>query len=278
MVFSKEDRNTRLRLRKRHGATSDCTLTHLVPRYFINPHFHPSHELITSERVRLAASPVALPRPVIVLSGYHSPRITINGLRRKLLPLTSNRPDDFLSISFPFASRMESAMEVSFKAISEYLGKKGIAEYDIVALSMGGVVARGLAANLLGKTAPFRIVRMFTLSSPHRGAILADYFRPDPAARDMRRGCPFLRNLDSHLGRPDAPELTCYSLLHDWWVGATRAAPPGHPVLWIDTFGFVESMISHFMVTRNNAIVLDIALRLRGEPPIAMPGEPPPID
>jgi len=249
-----------------------------LARFFINPNFHPSAELLASERGRLIAAPVPLARPVVVLSGYHSPRVTINGLRRTLIPLTSNRPDDFLAVSFPFATRIERAVETSIARIVPYLKNRGVTECDVVALSMGGVVARMFAPGPLGGGAPFRVARIFTLSAPHRGAILADYVRPDRAARELRRGSAFLRELDTHLERPDAPELVCYSLLHDWWVGATRAAPPNRPVLWIDTFGLVESMLSHFMVTRNRAIVLDLALRLRGESPIATPGEPPPID
>jgi hypothetical protein len=108
-----------------------------------------------------------------------------------------------------------------------------------------------------------RVERLFTLASPHQGAVQADWIAPDAAARDMRRGSPMLRVLDAEL--PDAGyELFCYTHRTDGMVGAERTAPSGRPRF--ETAGTV--LFSHLFVTSNPVFQVDIARRLRGEPPL----------
>ena len=63
-----------------------------------------------------------------------------------------------------------------------------------------------------------KIVRLFTLGTPHGGAKLAEVARPDAAARDMRAGSAFLTALDRSLAGASY-ELVCYTRLRDTWVG-----------------------------------------------------------
>ena len=143
-------------------------------------------------------------------------------------------------------------------------------------LSMGGVLARGLAAGLFGPP-PVRIARFFTLATPHRGAVLARIVRPDSAARDLRPGSRYLTELDAAWPSFTA-ETVSYALLRDWWVGATRAAPPGMHPRWLDPIGLWARSFSHFAINFDRRVLLAGALRLRGDAPNSGPGTPPPSD
>jgi hypothetical protein len=123
--------------------------------------------------------------------------------------------------------------------------------------------------------AVLRIRTLFTLATPHRGALLAGLVRPDRAARQMRPGADTLNRLHRLSG---GYELVPYAMLRDWWVGSTRAAPDGHVPIWVDPQTAGERFASHFAINRQPLIVADIARRLRGEDPLARPGPPPPVD
>jgi pimeloyl-ACP methyl ester carboxylesterase len=239
-----------------------------------NPAFDVSDEAVATDLARMRASPVALRRPVVILAGWHAPGVSSLGLEMLLRPVTSARREDFLSISYPFAFSIESAFAKARRLIAARFGHAQ--ELDLIGISMGGLVARRLA----GEPSPGasrRVSRIFTLASPHQGAVLADTITPDPASRHMVRGSGFLRDLDARLEN-DAPDLTCYTLLNDWFVGATRTAPPGHTPIWLRGRTPLERAFSHFLIPRCRPVVADLARRLRGEEPLAHPATPPPRD
>jgi triacylglycerol lipase len=68
---------------------------------------------------------------------------------------------------------------------------------DIVAFSMGGLVARYYAQRLGGLA---RIAHFVTISTPHHGTGTA-YLEPLPGVRQMRPGSPFLLDLNRDAGR-----------------------------------------------------------------------------
>lgn len=233
--------------------------------------------VVDSESARLRGSPTSLDRPVIVLGGWRAPGFSTARMIRLLRSMTTGSKDDFLSISYPHLGTIPDAVEFARKKITAANLKRapdGAIHIDIVAISMGGLVARSLAAaNVPG----LRITRIFTLATPHRGAKLALHFAPDPASYDMRPNSRFLAWLDGAL--PLATyDLICYTLLRDWWVGAKRTAPPGQAPIWIDASNVFENAFSHFMIAGSRRIAIDIARRLRGEQPVARVGLPPPID
>ena len=59
-----------------------------------------------------------------------------------------------------------------------------------------------------------------------------------------------------------------YKQLNDEIVGAKNAAPPGMDPIWTES----NHLMSHMSSASNQRILADIALRLRGETPLA--GEP----
>lgn len=234
------------------------------PRCLVNPAFNPVPVELDAKWAQLAATPHEHPRTVVVLCGWRAPLAALRSVRanlKQLMPGTRVVP-----IAFPQASSMEHADT----ATRSVLAARGLNDtpVDVVAISMGGLIARALAAGTFGT--PFRIVNLFTFATPHRGAVLAKIVRPDSAARDMRPGSPFLRDLDASLDRATF-DLTPYGYLRDWWVGCENTAPPGRTPMWLDPLGFRGRIFSHFMITTERRIILDVALRLRGVPPISAP-------
>lgn len=238
-----------------------------------NPDFPVTHAQAVARLRALAPKP--LPRPVVILAGWHAPGLTRTNLERLLRPATSDRREDFLSLAYPFATSVESAAEHVARRVRARFAHAWPESFDLVGVSMGGLVARFLAAH--DPDLSPRVRRIFTLASPHRGARLADVVRPDRAARQLRRGSQLLRSLDDSLARARF-ELVPYTMLDDWWVGATRSAPPGRNPIWRRPRTLTERTMSHLLIPRSRPIVLDLALRLRGEEPVAREGRPPPHD
>lgn len=255
-------------------------LQRAVTRRVFNPAYPASDAEVESDLARMQSAPAALRRPVLVLGGYRSPRASPAMLSRSLGALTSRRAEDFEVVSYFAAATVREALG----RVHEAVARRGwTGELDVVAISMGGLVARAAAANppIPGSWfppgcgparpteqagPPLRIARLFTLATPHRGALLATVTAPDPAAEDMEPGSAFLRALDAALPRA-AYELTCYTRLGDYWVGSAGTSPPGRGVIWTPPIWIGN----HFAVQTCPRILADLARRLRGERPLAQP-------
>ena len=222
----------------------------------------------------MAAAPVTLERPVVVIGGYRSWSSLAAGLRGRLLTLTGAESKDILAASHTLRGTFAGSLRVVRRQIEAWRSDvaDGSVEIDLVGISMGGLLSRALAGGVLDGPS-LSACRIFTLASPHRGARLAETIRPDPAAGDMRAGSAVLAKLDA--AWPDRRyELIPYAVLNDAWVGATRASPPGLDPIW--TPG--ARVMSHFSVSVAPGIQADLARRLRGEDPIAGPASRPPRD
>ncbi len=244
-----------------------------------NPAITLTDDEVDAEWRALRSSPGSIERPVVVLGGWRSPSFTADGLRANLTRATGAPPERFLSHSYPFITDIEAAATEVVERIEDAWPSddpERTVEVDVVAISMGGLVARA-AQQPARPDAPARkrlvIRRLFTLGTPHRGARMAAVIAPDRAAADMKPGSPFLARLDEVL--VDAPfELLPYTVLNDKMVGATNTAPHGWPIYWNrGTFLF-----SHYRVSSNRAILVDIARRLRGEDSIFEGPSTPPCD
>ena len=237
----------------------------------VEPFDPTSRKAVRAEIERMRANPVALERPLLILSGWRSPGLGAT-LGVRLRRCTGASKAEVLSFAYPFAGRIEpSAAKVAQKT-AERLGTdtpEKTVEVDVVAVSMGGLVARTAASTLI-EPPRLNIRRLFTLGTPHRGAILADKVRVDQASRDMQPGSAFLTRLDEELAA-NPFEIIAYAALDDWMVGATNTAPPGQDPVWFPG----APVLSHHLISRNMPIVVDIARRLRREEPIAQPSPPP---
>ncbi len=254
-----------------------------IPVYTPNPDFTASAVEIREEARRMRAEPVGeLERPVVVLSGYRAAHTMAARCARAIALLTTGRDADTLAVSYTLTSDIERAAAIAIERINRQWPSDDpsqTVEVDVIGISMGGLVARVAALppserpRAQGDEQGMRLNarRVYTLGTPHRGAVLAERIRPDQAARDMRPGSWFLQELDARLEDRDY-ELICYAHLRDGWVGAQNSAPPGMAPIW--TGG--TRLFSHFAISGSQRILVDIARRLRGEPPLAEPGGDPP--
>lgn len=250
----------------------------LTARRDHNPEYPAGNDVVEAEWKRLRAEPRPLARPLIVLGGYRTPTIAAEGVAILLSALTNHDGKGVAAIGF----LRETDIEEIARGVVERIDRtwpsrdeRETVEVDVVGISMGGLVAR-TAAQCGGPgagTKRLKIVRLFTLASPHRGAKLARVATFDHAARCMRPGSAFLDRLNGEFD-PATYELVAYARLRDLMVGATNAAPPGTEPIW--TPGTL--LFSHVTVTADRRILVDIARRLRGEPALALRGSRPPRD
>lgn len=213
-----------------------------------------------ADLARMRREPRAVVRPVLLLNGYHAWAGVVASLRRVLIGLTSRRPRDFLDVSYFARTNFADIRRHALDEVERNLGLE--TELDIVAISMGGLVARLVALPDMDGRDP-RVVRahgLFTIASPHRGAALARRVRPNATARDMHPDAPFIARLNEQIH----PRLRCYALTNDRIVGATNTAPANLQPFWFP--GTIA--MSHFVTQQHPAILADIARHLRGEPPL----------
>lgn len=247
------------------------------PVWVDNPSFPHSNTEVETDWIRMKEDPVPLERPVVVLGGYHAVSSWPKRVERRMIPVTSGDPDDFLLVAFPFHSSLGAAADDTVAAIEKRWPSddpEWTVEVDVIGISMGGLVAREAYLDEPIRGGPrkrLKVNTLYTLATPHQGATAAKYFAFDQAARDMRPDSAYLDELNARL--PDAEyEIIAYTQLRDSTVGATRSAPPGEQPIWTGgTFAW-----SHYTTPTNIRLLADIARRLRGEAPLTEPGDEPP--
>ncbi len=240
----------------------------------INPDFTAHGAALAPVLAAMRASPRPPAEPVVITTGWRAPRLSALRLRRRLIALTGASEDRVALVSYPDLGRVDRAAERVARVVRE----RGWDErpVSVVGISMGGLVARALAAGVLG--APkLAIGRVFTLATPHAGARLARWIRPDAAARVMRPGSNELAVLDEAF-KTDPTPLRTYTLLRDWWVGGRGTAGPDGLTHWLDAVTPFQKTLAHFAIVHDVRFAADIARRLRGEEPLFVRPTPPPRD
>jgi hypothetical protein len=250
----------------------------------LNNEMQAARSLTTDEGVRMREEPQPLSRPLVILGGYRTVPLHATGMGGVLTQLSSGRSADVLVLSFPMGTDMD-AMAARTIAAVERRWPSGDPErtvpVDVVGVCMGGVLARWAAipaerriraesGDPPQQTKQLQMARLFTISAPHQGTSLPRWVAPDQASRDMRSGSGLLRTLDAELPQ-GGYELVCYAQRNDPIVGVKRAAPPGYtPIESAGTIG-----LSHLSAASNRVFLVDIARRLRNEPPLVQTGTPP---
>ncbi len=242
-----------------------------------NPSFPATSREIDADLARMEREPVRLDRPVLVLSGYRSPHPVASRLAERLRELTGAGRQEMQSLAYIWSGTVEEPARKAVARVEELWPSDDpdwTTEVDVVAISMGGLVARLAAADPELRGEPggrrLRIGTIYTLASPHRGARLAETIRLDSAGRSMRPGSAFLAQLDEVFADREY-EVVPYAVLRDTWVGARHAAPVGQEPIWLPG----RVMLSHHLVSFNRRIHADLARRLRGEEAVGKPSEPP---
>ncbi|MFZ9914273.1 MAG: hypothetical protein ACO3IB_02910 [Phycisphaerales bacterium] len=238
----------------------------MVPKRAPNPSFAVTNAEAVSDLRRMRESPAKLPRPVVFISGVSDPKISSSALRDAIAS-TIDTPT--CEVDFFTEFTFDGARQQLLRDVAAALGTDldHLPEVDVVAFSMGGLVARAAAIpDESGRSLPVR--RLYSVSVPHEGARLAGVPFGIPQGDDMRPGSPFLL-------RGAAPrdyELVCYARLDDVTVGEEFAAPEGEPLWWVPT---PSGEYAHMQAFQDPRIQADIARRLRGEEPFGrLPAAP----
>jgi pimeloyl-ACP methyl ester carboxylesterase len=223
----------------------------------------------------MRAHPQPLPRPLVIIGGFGDPNFS-PPLYAHFFQTVSSHPDLIpVSVCFcgSFAECRQKVLDAVEKAHPSPDPTTTI-EVDVVGASLGGLVARYAAAPPPeGAASPrrLRIARLFSISSPHTGADLADAIALTQFHRDLRTNSPFLQ----HLAQSDPGaryELYPYVLLNDEIVGESHAAPPSQTPLWLPDSPLFPS---HGGAMLDPRILADISRRLRGEMPFSHPPSAP---
>lgn len=224
-----------------------------------NPSLSISPDEARTDLEAMEKDPKPLRRPLLVLGGYLDP-IGAMWLADQLGAYVDDERIHDLDFFFTFT--FDEAREDVILFVDElYPGDDPVwtTEVDVVALSLGGVVARYAAAP--GERR-LRIARLFTIASPHRGAALAELPSFDPMHLELRGDSAFMKQLNA--AYPDADyELFPYVAIDDVVVGERNAAPPGERPWWVSV-SFISW--SHAAAALDPRIQADIVRRLRGEP------------
>jgi hypothetical protein len=247
-----------------------------MARVSANPDFPCPTEGLAAETRRMLAAPRSLTRPLLVLSGWRAPGFPAAAMAARLRRLVGETDAGRAgAVSFTFCNRIEQGPPKVIRAVDRLWPTDDPAattEIDVVGISMGGLIARAAAAGVEGGRR-LRIARLFTLGTPHRGARVARWLRPDPSVCSMAPGSEFLATLDRALTAADY-ELVCYARLRDSWVGASNTAPHGRSPIWKPG----PPILAHQTISTDRLIRLDIARRLRGEPPLGVRASAPPCE
>lgn len=188
------------------------------------------------ERPRSAAGCVG--RPVVLLHGWGMNRASMVLLAARL------RRDGrhVTALNYPSVGSDTDAKAAHLAAsVREVIERTGAERVDIVAHSLGGVVARALARRCGGLSF---IGSLVTLGSPHGGAALADLLRW-PLVRQLRTGSHYLTALAEDDPVPTAIRVTAISSLFDAIVfPAANAEYPGAMNVSIDYVGHMSLLLS----------------------------------
>lgn len=212
-----------------------------------------------------------LVRPLVVLSGYADPGLAPHYLRHTFGEIFGE--DQIVGTAFPTAMTLDACRERVLELVQSAFPSEDpnlTVEVDVIAHSMGGLVSRYAAMAVPGKPR-LRMARLFTIATPHQGALISIPPSPDPRVRDMRSGSDFLETLDQAFADRDY-EMVCYVRLGDMIVAPKDAAPPDYPLWWVSNRPI---RASHMIAPKDPRILLDITLRLRGLPPITVEPAPP---
>ena len=234
-----------------------------------NPSFAVSTDDAQRALGEMRTHPKRLERPLVILSGFCDPGIASSHLRSEFKRLTGD--DRVIGVSFLFCGDFESCRRQVIEAVDKAFPSDDpnwTTEVDVVGVSMGGLVGRYAAVPTLKEPEGrrLRVARLFTISTPHRGARLAALPGWDPMHLAMRPGSPFLRRLERLEATPGGRgyEVYPYVRVGDWVVGQGNAAPVGLAPLWLPNLPLQDA---HFMAFVDPRILGDIAHRLRDEAP-----------
>ncbi|MEM6313434.1 MAG: hypothetical protein AAF743_05080 [Planctomycetota bacterium] len=205
--------------------------------------------------VELRKNPVPLDRPVVILDGFLDPGFGSLSYRNELTQVTGD--ERVLRVTYVTASSIAECAERALDEIDAAFPGEAV---DVIGISMGGVVAFHVA-----DAGRVEVARIFTLSSPLRGARMANLPTWLGLQRDLRPDSDATAALPGMIER-FAGTRVHYAGVTDQTVRVDEAAPPGETAHVLPNNGMARW--GHTGVIRDPRVRLDIFLRLRNQPPI----------
>ncbi len=231
-----------------------------------NPSFPVTILEAHSEWRELRRDEKELERPLVVAGGYLGSGFTDGHLKIKFREIFDD--DRIERVSFVGLSTFEECRERLIAEVDARFPSddpEWTTEVDVVAFSMGGLVARYASDPGAGARA-LKIRRLYTISTPFRGARLAKSDSSIGVVASMHPESAFIDELNDP-SRVYEHELTPYVRLGDRVVGPENASPPGEHPVWV---GNKPMSAAHLWAHRDIRILADIGRRLRSEPPLSV--------
>ena len=274
-----------------------------------NPSFPLSVDEAKVQLQAMEAAPKPLQRPVVVVGGFMDFTFGAHYFARQIKDVTGADSKQVIVVSLTTCGNFEECRKKVIDAVDEAFPSDDpnwTREVDVVGISMGGLASRYaalppggldvpetdpaaadasevmLASVVVPMTEPpvqsptppaafegraLRIHRLFTLATPHQGAILADFPGFMPLHLAMRRNSSFITRLNRAHAVQSFPVIP-YTRVPDSHVGSANTAPPGQTPIWMPSRPFEET---HVGIMTDPRVAADVARRLRGEEPFAMP-------
>jgi len=239
---------------------------------------NPSFPVTTAQAIAVladcAAHPRPLRRPLLIVGGFADPGLGSRMLVQRFRAATGDERIAAASLGFDqsWAECRRHIIEAADAAFPT-TDPDRTTEVDVIGASMGGLAARYAALPPGPGDRPhrrLRIARLFTISSPLRGAVLADAipFNLHPLQGGMRTGSWLYQRIAAEPpGFDDVYAVYSYVRLADDQVGQANAALPGRTAWWVSAPPWPWP--THHASFLDRRILADIARRLRGEPPLS---------
>ncbi|HEY8747316.1 MAG TPA: hypothetical protein VIM11_05035 [Tepidisphaeraceae bacterium] len=230
----------------------------------VNPSFSTQISVARNDLGRMESQPRHLHRPLVVVGGFLDPGFASGWLRHEFSSLTND--ERIISVALgdcvtldDCGDKIVEATERAFHSDS----KSQTREVDVIGYSLGGLASR-YAASPVANRKRLTIARLFAISAPLQGALLAKDLPPlHPIQADLRPGSDVLATLDA---KSPAYAIYPYVCLGDHVVGESNAGLRGQVAWWVPHAPLADPHDGAFYDPR---IVADIARRLRDEPPLA---------
>src|SRR3954469_25119480 len=144
---------------------------------------------------QMRSQPKQLRRPLLIVGGFLDPNIATPQAARFFRGLT--RDTIVIPVSIGTCGSFEDCRDAIIAAVEKACpnaSPQWTTEVDVVGYSLGGLAARYASApsRTAAQSKRLKIARLFTISSPHTGAVLAQHISLTDFHRDMRPGSDFL--------------------------------------------------------------------------------------
>ena len=218
----------------------------------------PESLYLQQARQEARQKPTPLVRPVLVLGGFGDVGVASETIAEIIRETTGDRR------VYPIAFGTDQSFQAMRQRVMRVLVDNGLVDtqgraltVDVVAFSMGGVVARYSALNtdaahamhdavdvrpstpdeiIDGRPDHLHIHRLFTIATPHRGALLAENLPAfSQVHRDLRPGSPLIQKISAV--QTDYPIIP-FVREGDIVVGVEQAAPQGQSPILVETDAF----------------------------------------